>query len=553
MKKYVCMTFFLFVATAAMAIPAKRGLWSTITLSDGTKVRVELRGDEHMHYLQAEDGTCYIRKNGNYERVDATTLQARRAQRQAKRRAVIASTADGLGQYGQMSIGAMPSIGEYTIPVVMVQFSDMAFQTTTTVEKMERYYNEEGYSDEEACAGSVRDYFMAQSGGMFVPTFDVVGIVTLDKSYKYYGENDEDNPNISDKHLEDLPGDVINAAIVQLGVDFSKYVVPSGDENHAEGVPLLAMFYAGPGEATESPETGTDYLWPCEWEPIEDSNSIEDPAQGDYAGIHFNSFFIGNELNTDKTLMGLGVFCHDMSHALGLPDFYVTDYSYSGDDAFGLWSIMDCGAYINGGHAPAGYIAYEKSYMGWLELKEIGDAEQVILQSPLGSTENSAYIIRNSDSETFIFENHQPGTWYRPYSGSGVMVSRFAYDMDMWATNAVNNIQDQKRALMLTADKAILNFDFSTANLYGNGVNSIPTLKTLTGDDQAINISKIFKNDDGTITLSFDPNATAIHAAHHDAAQSHRIYTLQGTLAGRDRQHLKPGIYVDNGKKIVVK
>ena len=66
MKKSVCMTLLLFVATAAMAIPAKRGLWSTITLSDGTKVRVELRGDEHLHYLQAEDGTCYTRKNGNH-------------------------------------------------------------------------------------------------------------------------------------------------------------------------------------------------------------------------------------------------------------------------------------------------------------------------------------------------------------------------------------------------------------------------------------------------------------------------------------------------------
>ena len=547
MKKLLIISLLVLSTVSATAIPARRGLWSAITLSNGTQVRVELRGDEHQRYLQAEDGTCYIKKNGTYERVNATVLQARRAQRQARRRVIYASTADGLGQYRQMSRGAMPSIGEYIIPVVMVQFSDMEFQTTTTVEKMERYYNEEGYADEEKCQGSVRDYFMAQSGGMFVPTFDVVGIVTLSKSYKYYGEHDESDPDIIDKRIDELPGDVINAAIEQLGVDFSKYVVPAGDENHAEGVPLMAMFYAGPGEATESPETGADYLWPCEWD------GIEDLAQGDYAGIHFNSFFIGNELYTDKTLMGLGVFCHEMGHALGLPDFYVTDYSYSGDDAFGLWSIMDCGAYINAAHAPIGYIAYEKSYMGWLELKEIGDAEQVILQSPLGSAKNSAYIIRNSDTETFIFENHQPGTWYHPDMGSGVLVSRFAYDKDMWATNVVNNVQDQKRAKMLTADEVKLDFNSSTSNLYGNGVDSILTLKTLTGDDQAINISKITKNDDGTITLSFDPNATAIHAAHHDAAQPHRIYTLQGTLAGRDRQHLKPGIYVDNGKKIVVK
>ena len=80
-----------------MAVPAKRGLWTTITLSDGTQVRVELRGDEHLHYLQATDGTCYVKSNGVYERVDAATLQARRVQRVSSRRVIYASTADGLG------------------------------------------------------------------------------------------------------------------------------------------------------------------------------------------------------------------------------------------------------------------------------------------------------------------------------------------------------------------------------------------------------------------------------------------------------------------------
>ena len=497
----------MLVTTAAMAIPAKRGLWTTITLSDGTQVRVELRGDEHLHYLQATDGTCYVKSNGVYERVDAATLQARRVQRVSSRRVVYASTADGLGKFGQMSMGSLPSIGEYTIPVVMVQFSDMEFQNTTTVEKMTRYYNEEGYADEEGCVGSVRDYFKAQSGGMFVPTFDVVGIVTLDKSYKYYGAHDENDENIVDQHLDVLPGDVISAAVSQLGVDFSKYVVPAGDENHAEGVPLLAMFFAGPGEATEPWDTGGDYLWPCEWD------GAEDPiAQGNYADVHFNSFFIGNELYTDRTLMGMGVFCHETGHALGLPDFYCTNYSYENDDPFGYWSIMDCGAYVNGGHAPVGYMAYEKSYLGWLELKEFGDAKEVTLQSPTGSAENSAYIIRSSDTETFIFENRQPSTWYPTFMGPGVMVSRIAYDQEQWAINTLNNIQDQKRALMLTADNVLIDFDtnVSPKNLYGNGVNSIQSLKTLSGDEQAVNISNIVKNDDGTITLTRTRINTAI-------------------------------------------
>ena len=206
-------------------------------------------------------------------------------------------------------------------------------------------------------------------------------------------------------------------------------------------------------------------------------------------------------------------------------------------------------------NTPIGYTAYEKSYMGWLELKEIGDAEQVTLQSPSGAGENSAYIIRASDTETFIFENRQPDTWYPAFMGSGVMVSRFAYDKDQWLDNTLNNIQSAKRGIIVTADRiSFQDFDDVTpSNLFGNGVNRINALRTLSGEYQAVNLTNIVKNDDGTITLFFDPNATAIHSSRHDDALSHNIYTLQGTLAGRACQHLQPGIYITNGKKMVVK
>lgn len=501
MKKILLSTLLLLVTAAVMAIPAKRGLWSTITLSDGTEVRVELRGDEFSRYLQAADGTCYVKRNGIYEQVDKSVLKANRVKRNARRRIISASTSDGLGQYNKMSMGAAPSIGEYTIPVVMVQFKDLKFKSSTTVAKMTRYYNEEGYSDESGCKGSVRDYFKSQSHGMFVPTFDVVGIVTLDKSYKDYGENavDDDGNSLGDKGVDYLPGDVVSAAISQLGTDFSQYVIPAGDENHLTGVPLLAMFYAGMGEATEEETTGGDYMWPCEWDDVDDP-----VGKGTYNEIHFNSFFIGNELSTGgSSLMGPGVFCHEFSHALGLPDFYCTDYSYSIDFAFGHWSIMDCGCYVNNAWAPVGYTAYEKSVMGWLDLKEVGDAEEITLQSPLGSSENSAYIIRNSDTETFIFENRQPDTWYPSDFGSGVMVTRVAYDESQWMMNTLNNIRTKKRCCIFTADGEKLYFSASPTNLYGVEKTSIATVKTLSGDKLAVNIKNIALNDDKTITLTF--------------------------------------------------
>lgn len=491
------MTLSLAIVTmAAMAVPVKPG-WHTLKLVDGTEVRVQTRGDENFHWLEAADGTCYVEKNGVYEEVSFETLTAHRESRMARRsphRAIYASTTDGLGQFGKMSMGAVPSIGKYTIPVVMVQFKDLKFQKTTTIAKMTRYYNEEGY-DDEGGTGSVRDYFIEQSGGQFVPTFNVVGLVTLNKSYSYYGGGDDD------EHLYELPGDVIAAAVEQ-GVDFSKYVVPAGDSNHKTGVPLLAMFYAGRGAATEYPD-GVDYLWPCEWDDVEDPE-----GHGDYNDVHFNSFFIGNELGSGGgSLMGCAVFCHEFGHAMGLPDFYVTSNNgYSEDDPFGLWSIMDSGAYLDDdSRIPAAYNAYEKSYMGWLDLKVLDTtADEVVLANPENCGEGSAVIVRNSNTETFIIENHQPSKFFPEEFGEGVLVIRIAYNKTSWNNNDLNNIQSKKRACVLTANGAKMYYSAEKGNLYGYSKTAIGSLKTYSGGTKDIGIKKVTKNSDGTITLTLD-------------------------------------------------
>ena len=60
----------LCMALSSMAVPAKRGVWRLMTLTDGTEVRVQLVGDEFMHYYVSEDGTKYV--------MDATTGQGNR-------------------------------------------------------------------------------------------------------------------------------------------------------------------------------------------------------------------------------------------------------------------------------------------------------------------------------------------------------------------------------------------------------------------------------------------------------------------------------------------
>ena len=134
------------------------------------------------------------------------------------------------------------------------------------------------------------------------------------------------------------------------------------------------------------------------------------------------------------------------------------------------------------------------------------------------------------------------------------MVSRIAYDKEQWHCNTLNNIQSAKRALMLPADKITIVYDTNASpkNLYGNGVNSIQSLKTLSGDDQAVNISNIVENDDGTITLTID-TTTGISTIHQNSESSTMFYTLQGCCAGNDYQQLNRGLYIVNGQKVVKK
>ena len=111
-----------------------------------------------------------------YELLSATTtLHDTHSSRSA------ASTEDGMGEYGRTGRGILPSIGTPTIPVIMVSFADKDFQPATTAEKVSRLLNETGYADEKFCAGSVKDYFRAQSDGMFVPHFEIAAQVKLSK------------------------------------------------------------------------------------------------------------------------------------------------------------------------------------------------------------------------------------------------------------------------------------------------------------------------------------------------------------------------------------
>ena len=109
--------------------------------------------------------------------------------------------------------------------VILVEFSDVKFSTPNPQQYFNRWLNEEGFSENSA-PGSVRDYFINQSEGQFIPHFDVYGPVTM--SYTRAKNSSSSNAY---KVIHDAAG------AIDSYVDFADYDV-NGDgyvDNRAHG------------------------------------------------------------------------------------------------------------------------------------------------------------------------------------------------------------------------------------------------------------------------------------------------------------------------------
>lgn len=175
----------LSLVLGAAAVPAKRGLWKTLRLADGQEVRARLTGDDIVHYYQSESGDCYVIGSGGvYTKVEKTVLaahaKARRAVFDNANRARARKLAGGTGKVFE---------GKKKGLIILVQFSDKKFKDSHDLTFYKGVANEPGFTTEDGFHGSVRDYFKAQSNGVFDVEFDVVGPVTMPNGYAYYGQN----------------------------------------------------------------------------------------------------------------------------------------------------------------------------------------------------------------------------------------------------------------------------------------------------------------------------------------------------------------------------
>lgn len=563
------------------------GKYVTYTTDDGIAL---LRGaDGHFYYAQAtadNNLTCApLPAHNAGMRSEAErrvpTLSHKKAENMLRARFSAApihaagkrtarTTDDGLGVYKQPGTGVVPSIGTPVIPVVMVNFSDRTFQDTINAAKITRFFNEEGYADEPGCRGSVKDYFAAQSNGLFVPAFEVVATVTVPKGYAYYGANGTNGE--TDARIKDFITDALTEA--ERTVDFTQYAT-NGD------IPLVALIFAGPGEQSSFEDGCEDYIWGQFCRTFVSVNE---------GRAHVSSYFVGNELLqeygstqndiTARRMDGIGLFCHEFSHALGLPDFYYTgnDATAAKEPTMDYWSLMDYGMYFFDGYRPVGYTAYERSFLGWLDVKELTEPQYVELY-PFGQEEKgpTAYVIRNPEcaQEYYLLENRQVGPWHHSMMGTGMLVTHVDYNATVWLSNSVNLNARHQRMSYLPADNKKNGtkssgsmsalFDGYKGDLFPGlqhvttlTAETTPALTLFNGTKGTLDMPlfHITESEDGIISFCFiDPDMAGIDAVTADSPQTEAAGAF--TLTGRRVTNLNaaaPGIYIlPNGKKYVKK
>ena len=533
MKRLFFLALSLLVTTTILwAVPARRGQWKMLNLADGSEVRAELRGDAFCHFYQDINGVRYaqIPNSSCYQVITPSQLTTVRAsaRRKAPRRITI-------GQERE------PLKGTHRELVILVNFSNLQFQDGNTPDLFNRMLNEENFADMSLgmTDGSARDYFSAQSGGQFTMQFDVVGPVTLPHPYSYYGDN-YDDIQAQDVAPEQMVVDAVNLVKSQhTEIDFSNY------DNDGDGkVDQVFILYAGKNESAGG---DANTIWPHKYSL---SQALLTPVSAN--GVKVDDYACTSELSplytesgTAFVLAGIGTFCHEFSHCLGLPDVYdVAGVNYG----MNTWSIMDQGEW-NGfnvaGYTPAGYTAYERMYCGWLQPIELTEDTQIRGMKPL-SQGGQSYIIYNqaNRNEYYLLENRQMVGWDRCLDGTeehsllGLLVTHVDFDAELWSRNLVNCTDatrlsyeevsnDHQRLHVVAADNSyqtykvdpVYNFEwYDYADVMGdcfpygqldsltNTSNPRATLYNKNSDGRKLlnaAITNIKQNADGTIDFDF--------------------------------------------------
>ncbi|MCR4853726.1 MAG: M6 family metalloprotease domain-containing protein [Prevotella sp.] len=456
----------------------------TVKQKDGTYITIIQHGDEHFSYVTTTDGVLLFQEGYDYfiARTEAngdltpTNCLAHNAGQRtkeelkhiAKQNREVFYTAQNTRlnaprhePVNSDNTTLFPHTGSPKALVILADFKDEKFkngdENTKTI--FDLYLNGTTFWKTPDATlknnhGSVIQYFKTMSSNSFSPVFDVTTVVHLPDSMKVYGPGENDNM------LKFIP-EVCDSAAAQ-GVDFSLY-----DSNNDGYVDLVYIIYAGYGQSYSG--NSTYCIWPKSGSfNVGTYNGKKVFRYGVHNEINFNPTTTTESYNGVRQINGIGLFCHEFTHTMGLPDFYPTDGSAqsAGVPAMEYWDLMDGGEYSKNGYMPTAYTAWEREAFGWdtidtLRLDSMGRKVQLIDIDKGGTAYRILKDGEEASNEYMIIQNIQKvgwNQWVGANIGKGMLITHVDYDATAFSLseNSVNNVIGHPRMHVVPADGEII-------------------------------------------------------------------------------------------------
>ena len=610
----------LFAAMTAGAVKMKPGI-NIIKQTDGTTITVRAYGDEDLSYFLASDGTLLYQEGTNFYiagvKADGTLYSTGVLAHEPSMRTIKEISAikaqNAKAFYNSMETQAkankvrrepmtpdnslLPSLGKHKIPVILVEFSDVEFSVENPKATFDKYLNGKELFNKETDPemgqnyASVAKYFKDMSFGKFEPEFEVYGPVNLGKPLATYGAGYS-----SEENMGLLLTDACTA--VDDEVDFTQY-----DSNDDGNIDLIYIIYAGFSQSIAG--NSTDCIHP--------KSGYLSLAKS-FDGMDVKRYGVNNELNgtpadqaNGPIINGIGLFCHEFSHCMGLPDLYPKSGSIAEaciNQNMDYWSLMDAGEYTANGYRPTAYTAWERERLGWMEIGTLTGPSNVELKSL--DEGGAAFRIYNDKDETgheyYIVENVQNNGWNKNLFGNGLMVTHVDYLSSQFSLGGckVNNTGGHPRMHVMAADGMFVPEYFLGSTIedsyitflkehnadlvakYGGQVFSIEDYKaeaagdlfpgtsnatSLTDDSQPMKawtyngetmgkpITDITNDTEkGIVSFKFMGGGEPVDGINEvtvNKTTDSRVYSISGTYMGNDINSLPKGIYIRNGKKVI--
>ena len=517
MEKLFVLTTMLLMTAATWARPGYTKPVDVLQ-PDGSTVTLLMHGDEFLSFMTTTDGYTvvkgdgsivatgivarnlqqrtaeenhYLAQAGKYVHADmneaATSLKERASQMYAHNYALQTT-----GKKRVQEIWKLIDYSKFKGLVVLVEWNDRKFGADDPKAFYQRMTNEKNLTDNSKkyypvnVSGSVKDYFYDNSMGIFEPTFDVIGPISIDYSCKYPLPKNADgtvNNGFSDRMIN-----ILKAAMTKANaeVDFNNY-----DLNSDGIIDMVFFVFAGYGSYVQGNDN--HYMWPH----AEDLSAYSSRLAMIYDGKRFGRYACSMEIQDYEALAsqhvwldGIGTMCHEFSHVLGLADHYDTDYEKNGQaKTAGGYDVMDGGADWNYGLNPVGYSAFERHVLGFTNPEVIETPGNYELES--FQTSNKAYIVKTKkNDEDFYIENRQKERWDEYLPEYGMLVWRVdASNQQVWIKNDVN-ISPDNMYLELLGNAPVSSLDLT------------PQSYSVWGEKEAAtNLYSIRQQDNGNVTF----------------------------------------------------